>query len=96
MAKQILAVLVSTIAVEQEFSAGGNILNATCSSLSPDSIQGQTCLDDCIKTQYRQQKIDQKPTYEYFKNDQTTEIEGSSWGFNKMYKNYVNFDFSKS
>ena len=37
MAKQILTTLISTIVVEQEFSIGGNILDAT-HSLSPDSI----------------------------------------------------------
>ncbi|KAK2644703.1 hypothetical protein Ddye_019898 [Dipteronia dyeriana] len=39
IAKQILATPVSTVAVEQEFSAGGNILDARRSLLSPESIQ---------------------------------------------------------
>ena len=75
MTKQIHTNLVSIVAVEQEFSVSGNILEATCSSLSPDSIQALAYLDDWTKTQYRQQKIDQEPTYEYFKNDQTIEKE---------------------
>ena len=48
--------------MEQEFITDGNILGATCSSLSPNSIQAQTYLIDWIKTQYQQQKIDQEPT----------------------------------
>ena len=39
MAKQIFPTLVSTVVVEQEFSAGGNILDATCSSLIPNLIE---------------------------------------------------------
>ena len=43
MAKQILVTPVLTVAVEQQFSAGGNILDATRSSMSPDSIEAQAC-----------------------------------------------------
>ena len=46
MAKQILATPVSTVAVEQQFSAGGNILDANRSFMSQDSIEIQVCLDD--------------------------------------------------
>ena len=46
MAKQILAIPVSTIAVEQQFSTDGNILDPTRSSMSLDSIEAQSCLDD--------------------------------------------------
>ena len=77
MTNQILAALVSTVAMEQEFSVDGNILDATRYYLSFDSIQAQTYLDDWIKVQYRQQEIDQKPSYKYFENDQTTGTESS-------------------
>ena len=53
MTKQILAIMVSTIAMEQQFSAGDNILDATRSSMSPDSIEAQACLDDWMKAQFR-------------------------------------------
>ena len=46
MAKSILATLVSTIAVEQQFNVDGNILDVTRSSMSLDSIETQACLDD--------------------------------------------------
>ena len=49
MAKQILATPVSTVAMEQQFSAGGNILDPTRSSMSPNSIEAQSCLDDWTK-----------------------------------------------
>ncbi|KAK3218710.1 hypothetical protein Dsin_012680 [Dipteronia sinensis] len=55
IAKQILGTPVSTVAVEQEFSAGGNILDPRRSLLSPESIQVQVCVDDWIKAQNRQQ-----------------------------------------
>ena len=46
MAKQILATPMSTVAMEQQFSASGNILDPTRFSMSPDSIEAQSCLDD--------------------------------------------------
>ncbi|KAK2641922.1 hypothetical protein Ddye_023685 [Dipteronia dyeriana] len=38
IAKQILGTQVSIVAIEQEFSVGGNILDARCLLLSPQSI----------------------------------------------------------
>ena len=46
MAKQILVTPMSIVVVEQQFSAGGNILDPSRSSMSPDSIEVQSCLDD--------------------------------------------------
>ena len=77
MAKQILATPVSTVAVEQQFSAGGNILDPTRSSMSPNSIETQSCLDDWMKAVFRQQKKEHEQTYEFFENEQTTGTEGS-------------------
>ena len=77
MAKQILATPVSTIAVEQQFSAGGNILDPTRFSMSPDSIEAQSCLDDWTKAVFRQQEKKHEQTYEFFENEQTTDTEGS-------------------
>ncbi|KAK2663327.1 hypothetical protein Ddye_001901 [Dipteronia dyeriana] len=54
IAKQILATPVSTVAVEQKFSAGGNILDARRSLLSLESIQVQVCVDDWTNAGYRQ------------------------------------------
>ncbi|KAI3474587.1 hypothetical protein Pfo_029589, partial [Paulownia fortunei] len=49
MAKEILASPASTVAVEQVFSAGGNILSEKRSTLSPENLEAQACLDDWIK-----------------------------------------------
>ncbi|KAL5803220.1 hypothetical protein ACOSQ4_031525 [Xanthoceras sorbifolium] len=46
IAKQIFGTPVSTVAVEQEFSAGGNVLDERRALLSPDSTQIQVCVDD--------------------------------------------------
>ena len=67
----------STVAVEQQFSAGGNILDPTCSFMSPDSIEAQSCLDDWTKVVFRQQEKEHEQTYEFFENEQTTGTEGS-------------------
>ncbi|KAK2642162.1 hypothetical protein Ddye_023925 [Dipteronia dyeriana] len=71
-AKQILATPVSTVAVEQEFSAGGNILVARRSVLSPESIQVQVCVDDWTKAEYRQQEMEPEVIYDFFDDDHTT------------------------
>ncbi|KAK3211844.1 hypothetical protein Dsin_016550 [Dipteronia sinensis] len=77
IAKQILATSVSTVAVEQEFSTGGNILDARCSLLSPESIQVKVCVDDWIKAQNRQQELKQEALYDFFDDDHTSGTEGS-------------------
>jgi len=46
MAKDILASPVSTVPVEQAFSAGGQILDETRSSMLPTNVEAQSCLDD--------------------------------------------------
>ncbi|KAK3198404.1 hypothetical protein Dsin_021819 [Dipteronia sinensis] len=73
IAKQILSTPVSTVPVEQQFSAGGNILDPKCSLMSPKSLQIQACVEDWTKVQYRQQEIDQDEPYDFFHDDQPAE-----------------------
>ncbi|KAK2652605.1 hypothetical protein Ddye_012461 [Dipteronia dyeriana] len=77
IAKQILAKPVSIVAVEQEFSVVGNILDARCSLLSPESIQVQVFVDDWTKAQNRQQELEQEALYDFFYDDHTTRTEDS-------------------
>ena len=74
IAKNIFSTLVSTMTVEQEFSAEGNILDEKRSCLTPKALQIQVCVDDWTKAENRQQEINQEPTYDFFKDD---ELEGS-------------------
>ncbi|KAK2662375.1 hypothetical protein Ddye_000949 [Dipteronia dyeriana] len=74
IAKQILATPVSIVAVEQEFSTGGNIMGARRSLLSPESIQVQVCVVDWTKTEYRQQEMEPEVIYGFFNDDHTTGI----------------------
>ena len=76
-AKQILATPVSTVAMEQQFSASGKILDPTRSFMSPNSIKAQSCLDDWTKAVFRQQEKEHEQTDEFFENEQTTGTEGS-------------------
>ncbi|KAL5819888.1 hypothetical protein ACOSQ4_023730 [Xanthoceras sorbifolium] len=80
IAKQIFGTPVSTVAVEQEFSAGGNVLDERRALLSPDSIQIQVCVDDWTKATYRQQELDLvSDDNDFFDtNDDTTATEGTS------------------
>ncbi|KAI9157652.1 hypothetical protein LWI28_025830 [Acer negundo] len=77
IAKQILGTPVSTVAVEQEFSAGGNILEPRRSVMSPQSLEMQACVDDWTKTKYRQQELQPEIVNDFFEDDQTTGTEGS-------------------
>ncbi|KAK2662042.1 hypothetical protein Ddye_000616 [Dipteronia dyeriana] len=74
--KQILSTPVSTVAVEQEFSAGGNILEVRHWLLSPESIQMQSFVDDWINLKNRQQEIDHDAPYDFFDDDQHTPTVG--------------------
>ncbi|KAK2649935.1 hypothetical protein Ddye_017424 [Dipteronia dyeriana] len=69
---EILATPVSTVAVEQEFSTGGNILDVRRSLLSPESIQVKVCVDDWTKAGYRQQEMEPEVIYDFFGDDHTT------------------------
>ena len=77
MAKQILTTPVSTVVVEQQYNADGNILDLTRSSMNPNSIEAQSCLDDWTKAVFRQQEKEHEQMYEFFENEQTTGTEGS-------------------
>ena len=70
IAKNIFSTPVSTVAVEQEFSAGGNIMDEQRSCFTLKSLQIQVCVDDWTKAQYRQQELQQEPTYDFFKDEE--------------------------
>ncbi|KAI9165232.1 hypothetical protein LWI28_010051 [Acer negundo] len=75
--KQILGTPVSTVAVEQEFSAGGNILEPRRSVMSPQSLEMQACVDDWTKAKYRQQELQPEIVNDFFEDNQTTGTERS-------------------
>ena len=77
IAKQILGTPVSTVAMEQEFGACGNILDPRRSSMSPQSLEIQACVDDWTKEKYRQQELQPEIVNDFFEGDQTTGTEGS-------------------
>ena len=52
-------------------------MDPTRSSMSPDSIEAQSCLDDWKKVVFRQQEKEHEQTYEFFENEQTTNTERS-------------------
>ncbi|KAK3198259.1 hypothetical protein Dsin_021674, partial [Dipteronia sinensis] len=73
IAKNILSTPVSTVAVEQQFSVGGNILDPTSSLMSLKSLQMQACVEDWTKAQYRQQEIDWEEPYDFLKDNEPAE-----------------------
>ena len=70
IAKQILATPVSTVAVEQEFSARKNVLDPKRSCLSPDSLEAQVLVEDWTKAKYKQQEME----YQQFEEELTYDI----------------------
>ena len=64
IAKVLFASPVSTVTVEQVFSAGRSILDETLSSISPESLEAQACLHDWSKANHRIQE-NMRPTNDY-------------------------------
>ncbi|KAK3229681.1 hypothetical protein Dsin_001562 [Dipteronia sinensis] len=77
IAKQILGKLISTVTVEQEFSASGNILEPRRSVKCPQTLEAQACVDDWTKAKCRLQEIEAEIVNDFFEDDQTTGTEGS-------------------
>ena len=71
IAKQVLATPCSTVAVEQLFSSGGNILDVRRSRLTPQNLEKQVCVEDWTKARFRQQELDQTND-EFFDDGATT------------------------
>jgi hypothetical protein len=55
IAAQVLSVPASTVAVEQTFSIGGNILDPRRSRLAPKSLEAQVCVNDWKRAKLRTQ-----------------------------------------
>ena len=67
---QVLAILASTVAMEQTFSKRGNILDPRRSRLTPDSLEAQACIDDWSKAEERiQDQLIQSSSFGEFLND---------------------------
>ncbi|CAH9077079.1 unnamed protein product [Cuscuta europaea] len=77
MAKQVLSMPVSTVAVEQEFSSTGNVLTQTRTRLSVESLEMLICYHDWLKAARRAQEIDITPS-QHFMDESTTE-DGSTY-----------------
>ncbi|KAK7303282.1 hypothetical protein RJT34_14185 [Clitoria ternatea] len=50
MAKDVLAMLVSTVASESSFSTGGRVLNQYRSSLSPKTVEAPVCAQNWFRS----------------------------------------------
>lgn len=73
IAKQIFGTPASTVAVEQEFSAGGNMLDETRSRMTPQSIEIQVCTSDWGLAKIREQENDKSGIInDFFSDDATT------------------------
>ncbi|CAH9066873.1 unnamed protein product [Cuscuta europaea] len=58
MARDILAILISTVALESAFSAGGRTLDHFRSSLTPKMVKALICGQDWIRANWRKTRID--------------------------------------
>ncbi|RAL47985.1 hypothetical protein DM860_016186 [Cuscuta australis] len=71
LARQVLSVLVSTIAVEREFSAGGNILTDYRSCLNAESLETLVCNHDWLLARRRAQESSYQLESEHYMNATT-------------------------
>ncbi|CAH9123747.1 unnamed protein product [Cuscuta epithymum] len=72
MAKQVRSMPISTVAVEQEFSSAGNVLTASRSRLSAESLETLICYHDWLKAARRTQEMSITPSQD-FMDDSTTD-----------------------
>ncbi|VFQ84501.1 unnamed protein product [Cuscuta campestris] len=71
LARQVLSVPVSTVAVEREFSAGGNILTDFRSCLSAESLETLVCNQDWLLARRRAQESMYQLESEHYMNATT-------------------------
>ncbi|VFQ76583.1 unnamed protein product [Cuscuta campestris] len=71
LARQVLSVLVSTVAVEREFSAGGNILTDYRSCLNAESLETLVCNQDWLLARRRAQESGYEFNSEHYMNATT-------------------------
>ncbi|VFQ59509.1 unnamed protein product [Cuscuta campestris] len=68
LARQVLSVPVSTVAVKREFSAGGNILTDFRSCLSAESLETLVCNQDWLLARHRAQESTYQLESEHYMN----------------------------
>ncbi|VFQ87180.1 unnamed protein product [Cuscuta campestris] len=71
LARQVLSVSVSTVAVEREFSAGGNILTDYRSCLNAESLETLVCNQDWLLARRRAQESGYEFNSEHYMNATT-------------------------
>ncbi|RAL48581.1 hypothetical protein DM860_000901 [Cuscuta australis] len=71
LARQVLSIPVSTVAVEREFSAGGNILTDYQSSLNAESLETLVCNQDWVLARRRAQESVYEFNSEHYMNATT-------------------------
>ncbi|RAL49314.1 hypothetical protein DM860_012747 [Cuscuta australis] len=71
LARQVLSVPVSTVAVEREFSADGNILTDYRSCLNAESLETLVCNQDWLLTRRRAQESSYQLELEHYMNATT-------------------------
>ena len=70
-----MAMPASTVAVEQAFSQGGNILGHKRTQLKPEKLEMQVCIQDWIRAAERKQR--NAPVYDS-KSDSNSEDAGTT------------------
>ncbi|XP_074301063.1 zinc finger BED domain-containing protein RICESLEEPER 2-like [Silene latifolia] len=64
IARDVLAMPISTVALESSFSAGGRTLDRFRSSLTPKTVQGLICAKDWIRAEIRKSNVDVEESLE--------------------------------
>ena len=80
IARQILAVPASTVAIEQTFSQGGQILDPKRSNLMPETLEALVCVNDWKRAEMLAQKNINSSTSDPNDDDGTSSVGSSSCG----------------
>ncbi|CAL8112897.1 unnamed protein product [Prunus armeniaca] len=78
IAKDILAIQVSTVASESCFSTGGRVIDAFRSSLTPKSVEALICMQNWLKGDDISTNLEDEPTHEEYEFYESVELEYAS------------------
>ncbi|XP_021823899.1 uncharacterized protein LOC110765131 isoform X2 [Prunus avium] len=78
IAKDILAIQVSTVASESCFSTGGRVIDAFRSSLTPRSVEALICMQNWLKGDDICTNLEDEPTPEEYEFYESVELEYAS------------------
>ena len=90
IARDVLAILVSTVASESAFSTGGRVLDSLCSSLSPNTVEALICTQNWLKDAKKKRPIKLQECIDNVEDMDGLEIDTGKYMFFFFFFVYIN------